>query len=140
MTTLTPIRHAFRLASNEAFFASVHDSLDRKLAVFGYSERDAFALHLALTEALSNAVQHGNRSDRNRHVSVEITVDNRRASVSVEDEGDGFCVSAVADPTLAECITLPRGRGIFLMRSFMDSVRYNAEGNSVTMIRNRSRA
>ena len=59
--------------------------------------------------------------------------------VSIRDEGDGFDPSKLPDPTDPENLDRPCGRGVMLMRAFMDDVRYNATGNEVTLVRKRIR-
>ncbi len=92
----------------------------------------------ALREALANAIRHGNRLDTARRVRVECALETGRLTIRVEDEGDGFDVSAVPDPTAAENLLRPTGRGIFYMRQFMNRVEFGrtpAGGTSVLMVR-----
>ncbi len=98
-----------------------------------YSDRDLFALKLALEEAMINAVKHGNHSDPAKHVHVAYRVTPQRADISVEDEGTGFNPAAIADPTNEENLESCHGRGLLLMRAFMSSVVFNPEGNRVTL-------
>jgi anti-sigma regulatory factor (Ser/Thr protein kinase) len=119
---------------------------------------------IALEEALLNAIYHGNlevssrlrESDdeafhalaaerrelspyRDRRVKVTARMSPRRATFLIADEGPGFDVSRIPDPTAPENIDRPCGRGVLLMRTFMNSVRYNATGNQVTLIKLRDR-
>ena len=55
----------------------------------------------------------------------------------IADEGRGFDVGAVPDPTAPENLARPSGRGIFLMKTFLDDVRYNEAGNEVTLLKRR---
>lgn len=103
----------------------------------GYSEGVCFAIRLALGEALINAVKHGNRFDPAKKIKVCAEVSRRRASVSVADEGEGFDPAAVPDPTADENLEKPCGRGIMLMRTYMDEVVYNPRGNEVRITKQR---
>jgi serine/threonine-protein kinase RsbW len=103
-----------------------------------YPGRDVFAMHLALGEALVNAVLHGNGDDPAKGVRVRYRVTDRRAQAQVEDEGPGFNPEEVPDPTAPENLDRPSGRGLLLMRSFMTWVRYNERGNWVSLCRERS--
>jgi serine/threonine-protein kinase RsbW len=105
------------------------------MAKRGFGEPDLLAVRLALDEALSNALAHGNHGDAAKEVRVDYDVSDNRVLVQVEDQGDGFEPADVPDPTLAANQTRPSGRGIFLMRKFMTWVRFNAVGNCVTMCR-----
>ena len=103
----------------------------------GYSEDDRFAIHLALEEALINAIKHGNKFDHTRKVTVSVDVGDERTTITVCDEGSGFNPAAVPDPTLDENLEKPCGRGIMLMRAYMDEVAYNDCGNEVRMAKRR---
>jgi serine/threonine-protein kinase RsbW len=89
---------------------------------------------VGLTEALSNAMLYGNASDPEKRVRVEVTVKVEEVAVRVTDQGVGFDPTSIPDPTLPDNISKSGGRGIFLMRSLMDEVRFNDQGNSVTLV------
>lgn len=98
-----------------------------------YDQTSCFAIRLALEEALSNAIRHGNKADPAKTVIVEWSVDASGVSIRIEDEGPGFDPDTVPDPTESENIEIPAGRGIVLMRSFMTAVRFHPPGNLVEM-------
>lgn len=100
---------------------------------YSFTDRDLFALKLAIDEAFANAVKHGNHCDRDKHVRIKYRVTARRADVVVEDEGPGFNPSNLPDPTLDQHIESTHGRGILLMRAFMNNVVFSPSGNSVTL-------
>lgn len=89
---------------------------------------------VGLTEAISNAMLYGNGADPQKKVRVDVSMGPGHLAVEVTDEGRGFDPGAVPDPTTPENILASGGRGIFLMRSLMDEVRFNEAGNSVTLI------
>ena len=89
---------------------------------------------VGLTEALSNAMLYGNASDPQKRVRVEVTVRMEEVAVRVTDEGVGFDPALVPDPTLPANLSKSGGRGIFLMKALMDEVRFNDQGNSVTLV------
>ena len=99
-----------------------------------------FAIRLALEEALANAVKHGNRYDRAKRITVSAEVDAERTAITVVDEGEGFDPGVIPDPTADENLEKPGGRGIMLMRAYMDEVAFNERGNEVRMIKRTSRA
>jgi len=113
----------------------IEDAIQAKLNEFNYGERSIFAVRLAVEEAVINAMKHGNRMDRAKTVTVKWSVDDQQAVISVEDEGDGFDPGAVPDPTQEENLEVPHGRGIVLMKAYMDEVSYNERGTRVTMIK-----
>jgi serine/threonine-protein kinase RsbW len=91
-------------------------------------------LAVALSEALSNAVVHGNRQRADTAVLVVVCVDaDGVVVVDVHDSGPGFDVAAVNDCREGERILAPSGRGIFLMRSLVDRVEFNSRGNRVRL-------
>ncbi|NNM32914.1 MAG: ATP-binding protein [Gemmatimonadetes bacterium] len=89
---------------------------------------------VGLTEALSNAMLYGNAEDPDKTVRVELRIRARDLHVKVTDQGRGFDPSSLPDPRTPDNLTKAGGRGIFLMRKLMDEVRYNASGNSVTLV------
>jgi len=104
----------------------------------GYGPEVCFAIRLALEEALSNAIRHGNRFDANKKITVSSCVGAEQTAITVADEGEGFDPGAVPDPTADENLEKPCGRGIMLMRAYMDEVIYNEAGNEVRLVKHRS--
>ena len=93
-------------------------------------------VEIALREAVNNAVVHGNHEDPQKCVSVECRCIPGEIFVAVRDEGQGFDFSKVPDPTTPTTVYSARGRGIYLMRAFMDEVRFE-EGGSLVQMRKR---
>jgi serine/threonine-protein kinase RsbW len=90
-------------------------------------------VRLALEEAVVNAIRHGNKLDPEKKIFVSYLVEDARITISVEDEGPGFDLDSVPDPTAEENLEADHGRGILLMRVYMDEVVYNEKGNRVTL-------
>ena len=123
------------IASNLEAARAVEEALLREVTRHGYDEAATFAIKLALEEGLNNAIKHGNRYDPEKSVEVHFDIDGERASVTIADQGKGFDLSAVPDPTTDENLEKPCGRGIMLMCAYMDEVRYNEKGNRVHMVK-----
>lgn len=123
------------IASNLEAARAVEKAILREVARHGYDEAATFAIKLALEEGLNNAIKHGNRYDSEKSVEVHFDIDGERASVTITDQGEGFDLSAVPDPTADENLEKPCGRGIMLMCAYMDEVRYNEKGNRVHMVK-----
>ena len=87
----------------------------------------AYHLDLALTEAMANAIQYGCPTDAKQSVRVCLSIDNKTLCVKVFDHGQGFDLKAVSTPVFIDLDE--RGRGIFLIRSLMDSVEYRKMEN-----------
>jgi serine/threonine-protein kinase RsbW len=89
---------------------------------------------VGLTEALSNAMLYGNHRDPSKRVLLEIQFLQECIEARVTDQGAGFDPATVPDPTTPENLARPCGRGLFLMRKLLDEVRYNDQGNQVTLV------
>lgn len=100
---------------------------------FGYCENSTFAIKLALEEAVTNAFRHGNKQDPDKHITVRYEIDEIKIIIEIEDEGTGFEPAEVPDPTLPEYIDRPHGRGIMLMRAYLDTVEYIKGGCAVRL-------
>jgi serine/threonine-protein kinase RsbW len=90
-------------------------------------------VEVALREALANAVVHGNHKDPRKQVYVSCRCETDAVSLVIRDEGQGFDVDAVPDPTAPSHIESDHGRGIYLMRALMDEVRFEGGGTAVYM-------
>ncbi len=121
------------VANDPARVHSIEQQLLEAMTERGYNETSAFAVRLALQEALSNAFQHGNNGEQDKLAIVTFQVNEREVIVEVEDQGNGFSPESVPDPTADENLTIPSGRGIMLMRSFMTDVQFIPPGNRVRM-------
>ncbi|MBW8034608.1 MAG: ATP-binding protein [Planctomycetes bacterium] len=104
----------------------------------GFSREDIFAIHLAMEEAFINAVKHGNNADASRNITVDYSIAPDRIEISVSDEGSGFDYKNLPDPRQKQNLQKPSGRGVLLMRSYMDKVKFNETGNSVHMTKYKS--
>ena len=119
---------------------AVREELASLLHSLGYVQQDVFAVRLAAEEAIINAIEHGNKGDATKKVAVNCLLDPRRVEINVTDEGPGFDPASVPDCTLKGNLCKCRGRGIALMRGFMDEVKYSKKGNSIKLIKfNRAR-
>jgi serine/threonine-protein kinase RsbW len=125
------------IASRLEAAREVEEALLRQVALRGYDEAAKFAIKLALEEALNNAIKHGNGFDAAKPIEVQFDVDARRVLITITDKGQGFDPDLVPDPTLDENLEKPCGRGIMLMRAYMDEIRFNEKGNQVHMIKRR---
>ena len=105
-----------------------------------YDRTSIFAIKLALEEALSNAFKHGNRNDPGKEVRLRFTVATDTIVIEVEDQGEGFDLSTVPDPTATENLEIPCGRGITLMRAYMSEVSFQPPGNRVRLVYTRPAA
>jgi CheY-like chemotaxis protein/anti-sigma regulatory factor (Ser/Thr protein kinase) len=153
----------FELESDPALVNQLVQVFREELVAFGLCDATgATRAGIALEEALLNAVYHGNlgvsselklsgdgaferlaaerRHEapyRNRLIRVSAELEPTAASFTIADEGSGFDVAALPDPTDPANLERPSGRGVLFMRTFMDEVRYNSTGNIVTLVKRR---
>lgn len=110
-----------------------------QLEKLGWSNKDVFGIHMALEEALMNAIRHGNLCSPDKQVHVEITICTDVFTATITDEGAGFNPEDLPDPTEDENVEKSCGRGVMLMKNFVDEVIYNQKGNSVQIKKNKSK-
>ncbi len=88
---------------------------------------------IAVTEAVNNAIRHGNRGDSSKNVSLSLAFEEGLIKFKVEDEGTGFDYQNLPDPTSPENLEKPGGRGIFLMKHLSDEVAFDENGRVVEL-------
>ena len=109
-----------------------------KLKGLNWLENDVFAVNMALEEALMNAIKHGNAGDASKKVAVLMRIRTDSFYARIQDEGMGFDPDDVPDPSDDANLEKPSGRGVALIKNFVDFVEYNAAGNSVEFRKCRS--
>ena len=88
---------------------------------------------VGVSEAVNNAIVHGNKCDPNKMVQIEYSTFSNSILFKVTDEGNGFDYYTISDPTLPDNIENESGRGIFLMNNLADEVIFNDKGNEVSL-------
>lgn len=111
----------------------VENAIDSITNDAGISQENYGKILISTLEAVNNAIIHGNRSDKNKKVNIEISMKNEMLQITVEDEGKGFKPNEVPDPTKPENIESVNGRGVFLMKKLADRIEFNRKGNCVKM-------
>lgn len=101
----------------------------------GLDEIALFGIDMAVREAVANAVKHGNKFDETKKVSVTLANSPELFEISIKDEGAGFAVEDVPDPTNPENLLKASGRGILFMKNFMDEVEWANHPNGGTIVR-----
>ena len=119
---------------------SSYDAMERVAAMIeqvggevGISEDDEVDLMISVMEAVNNAIQHGNQEDETKQVHVRIEAELGKVVCWVRDEGLGFNPAKVPDPLSPQNLLNPSGRGILMMREFMDNVEFSAEGSGTSV-------
>jgi len=116
------------------------DEVLKELELQHWTQRDIFCVHLAVYEALINAIVHGNDENLSKKVHFICRLSPRCVRVEITDEGPGFVPDALPDPTDDDFLECPGGRGVLLMRAFMSRVFFTPPGNHVVLERDRSDA
>ena len=88
---------------------------------------------IAVTESVTNAILHGNSSDKKKNVFLHLSLDNSQIKFTIQDEGHGFDFENLADPTLPENLGKLGGRGIFLMKNLSDEVLFKDNGSTAEL-------
>jgi serine/threonine-protein kinase RsbW len=134
-----PISRSVVVSSTPTAIVDIFKGMAQALQANNFTEEDVFAVHLALEEAFINSVRHGNKMEPSKAVKIDYVIEADKIEISMTDEGPGFDPEVIPDPRYGDNLYKPAGRGMLLMRSFMDVVEYNAQGNSVRMIRYREK-
>ncbi len=127
----------FSLPSTLDYITGAAAHLTETLVRFGIITIEELNIKIALVEALTNAMEHGNGFDPNKLVKVEAKFLDHKAEIKIADQGKGFKHRKLPNPTAPENLYKPRGRGIYMMHRLMDEVHFNRKGNSVRLIKYR---
>lgn len=124
------------IPSQLKFIKGIAHNIIADAKLMGYDEGDLRdKIPVTVDEAVTNAIKHGNKFQEDKNVSIDVSIDNERIKIVVADEGDGFDVKSVPDPTDPKHFHKPSGRGILFMNIGMDVVRYNEKGTVLTLIK-----
>ena len=91
-------------------------------------------IFLAVTEATTNAIIHANKCDTNKKVTIDAYVENSTLIIKIKDEGEGFEPGNIPDPTEPENLLKDSGRGIYLMRVYIDDMQYNRTPSGMELV------
>ncbi len=125
----------FEIPSFISLMHAVLNYLTKRVEKNGVVSSEDSHLFIALDEAFVNAVKHGNKFDSSKLVKISAEVSSKEARFTVEDEGEGFNINEIPDPTNVENLFKTSGRGVLIIHNVMDEVRYNERGNRVEMIK-----
>lgn len=123
------------LESKRDAVADVYKSIQSCMKTHHFTDDEIFGVHLAFEEAFINAVEHGNKGDHTKKVTIKYQIDYEKIDIRVADEGKGFKPQTVPDPREEDNLYKANGRGVWLMKAYMDIVEYNEKGNEVHMVK-----
>ena len=124
---------SYRFASNTENIRIVENLVEDLVAEYSISEEFYGNILIALTEAVNNAIVHGNKLDPSKEVTLICRAEDKKLIFTIEDEGPGFDYDNLPDPTAPENIEKPNGRGVFLMRNLADDCEFQEDGKIVQL-------
>lgn len=133
-----PWKYDRKIGSDPNNCAVVIEGLLDQLEEFDWGNRDSFAIHMAMEEAIMNAICHGNQRCEKKQVHIEMELDDQRFFARITDEGEGFKLEDVPDPTEDENLNNTSGRGVAMIQHFVDNVDYLGVGNVVELTKTKS--
>ena len=119
------------IKSNISELKNVEIFLQKTFEEWNISQKNFNSVFLCVSEAVVNSIEHGNRNDKNKTVSIRVDCVEQQIDVCVYDEGEGFDFNNIIDPTLKENIKKESGRGIHIIKSLTKEVEYNEIGNRI---------
>jgi serine/threonine-protein kinase RsbW len=135
MVSKSPMSRSLKVASTPSAIVRVCKQILAKLKAHSFPNEDIFSVHLAMEEAFINAVEHGNKMDANKEVRIDYSIDGDKVEIAMTDEGEGFKPNNVPDPRYGENLYKTDGRGLFLIKAYMNEVEFNERGNCVRMVK-----
>ena len=122
MTLKEPRSFELTIPSRLEEMEAVHTMTDLAIREYKLSDEMAHWIELTISESMINAILHGNKADPAKEATLKISSNGYSIEIIVEDQGNGFSLDSIADPTDAANLLKPSGRGILIIRSFMDEV------------------
>jgi len=130
---LTTENKSLRISSKAENIVLVEKFVDEVCATFKVNEDSYGNILVALTEAVNNAILHGNKNDPAKSVEISFKYSSEQISFTIKDEGPGFDYDHLPDPTDPQNIEKLNGRGVFLMRNLADKVSFDDNGSTVIL-------
>ncbi len=122
-----------KLSSNTRNIALVENFVERAAEQYEIAPDIYGNILITLTEAVNNAIIHGNCNDESKTVQIQFRKKSDCLAVSVSDEGGGFDLQSIPDPTCPDNLLKVGGRGVFLMQQLSDAVQFHNNGATVEM-------
>lgn len=132
-TSSNPVTISRVLPSTLTAYPDLVQEVLSTLENFGWGKEHLFGINMALEESLSNAVRHGNKHDPRKQVYVDCELSPHRFFIKIRDEGSGYNPCNVPNCCAKENLEVPGGRGLALMRAYMDRVELVDNGTCVIM-------
>lgn len=115
----------YKIKSNRSEILKFEKMLEKLNTEFGLGHDRFINFQIAVSEALVNAIVHGNKGNPKKSVFIDIEFDESKLAVKIKDEGEGFNLEEIPDPTINNNLLKEHGRGIFIIKSFVDKFECN---------------
>jgi serine/threonine-protein kinase RsbW len=122
-----------KFAASSENMALVEKLIDDICLEYNVNEDNYGNILVALTEAVNNAIHHGNKGNPDKMVMLSFETNNNALCFTISDEGSGFDFNSLPDPTDAENIEKPNGRGVFLRRQLADEIEFKNNGSTISI-------
>jgi serine/threonine-protein kinase RsbW len=131
---MIPTKHqTLKISSNTQSLRLVERLIEDVCQIYNVNEDCYGNMLIAVTEAVNNAIHHGNQDDPEKFVRIGFESDENQLTFSVTDEGPGFDYQNLPDPTDPENLDKVSGRGVFLMTNLTDSIKFEQNGRKVLL-------
>ncbi|MDI1354315.1 MAG: ATP-binding protein [bacterium] len=131
---MIPTKHqTLKISSNTQSLRLVERLIEDVCQVYGVNEDCYGNMLIAVTEAVNNAIQHGNQNNLDKAVRIGFESDDNKLTFSITDEGPGFDFSNLPDPTDPANLDKVSGRGVFLMTQLSDGIKFEESGKRVLL-------
>jgi serine/threonine-protein kinase RsbW len=125
------MKSSIKIPSDMSNIYRAENFIDKIAEKFNFGDELIGEISVSIIESVSNAIQHGNKNDITKIVLLEYEVIDDRIRFTISDEGEGFDLNRVADPTLPENIENIKGRGLFLINHLADKVMFEKNGSVI---------
>jgi serine/threonine-protein kinase RsbW len=136
MTAATTVR--VTIPSEVRLVDLIHTASEKMAEIAGFGEEDALNVGIAVREAVINAIVHGNRKDPTQKVDVILVAGRGGVKATIRDRGEGFDVDATPDPRQGDNLLKTSGRGLLMIRAFVDHVTFRqreGRGMEITLVK-----
>lgn len=128
-------KNKISVPSSLDYLRDVDEFVEGKLKKLGLDQSQLADVAISVTEAVTNAIVHGNKNDRGKKVKIDLKIEKLKIVITVKDQGDGFDPESLSSPVEGENILKKVGRGVFILKSLMDKVNFIFQPEGGTIVR-----
>lgn len=128
-------KNKISVPSSLEYLRDVDEFVEGKLKKLGLGQSQLADVAISVTEAVTNAIVHGNKNDRGKRVKIDLKIEGSEIAITVKDQGDGFDPESLSSPVEGENILKKVGRGIFILKSLMDEVDFIFQPEGGTIVK-----